>query len=179
MTKIYIIGNNLKEEEYRNEKEINKCRITINDEPIPFNYFHKFESKGKYIIKYSFMNYLTKVNQMFRNCSHFKNIDLSNFKTQKVTNMNGMFQDCISLDNINLSNINTQKVSNMSYMFYGCRFLKNINLSNVSANNVISMDNMFLLCLSLKKENVITNDKRILKQLEKDLSIVEFMNNSV
>ena len=102
VTKIYIIGNNLKEEEYRNEKEINKCRITINDEPIPFNYFHKFESKGKYIIKYSFMNYLTKINQMFWNCPHFKNIDLSNFKTQKVTNMNGMFQDCISLDNINL-----------------------------------------------------------------------------
>ena len=64
-------------------------------------------------------------------------------------------------------------------MFYGCRFLKNINLSNVSANNVISMDNMFQLCLSLKKENVITNDTRILKQLEKDLSLVEFLKFSV
>ena len=166
VTKIYIIGHNLKEEEYRNEKEINSCRITINDEPIPFNYFHKFESKGKYIIKYSFMNYLTKINQMFRDCSLVKNIDLSNFKTQKVTNMNGMFQDCISLDNINLSNINTQKVTNMSYMFSGCTFLKNINLSNVSANNVISMDNMFQLCLSLKKENVITTEHKIIKLLK-------------
>ena len=63
-----IIGHNLKEEEYRNEKEINKCMITINDKLIPFNYFHKFESKGKYIIKYSFMNYLEKTNQMFMNC---------------------------------------------------------------------------------------------------------------
>ena len=80
VTKIYIIGHNLNEEEYRNENEINKCQITINDEPIPFNYFHKFKSKGKYIIKHSFMNYLTKTNQMFRDCSFFKNIDLSNFK---------------------------------------------------------------------------------------------------
>ena len=68
VTKIYIIGHNLNEEEYRNENEINKCQITINDEPIPFNYFHKFKSEGKYIIKYSFMNYLTKTNHMFRDC---------------------------------------------------------------------------------------------------------------
>jgi len=177
VTKIFIIGHNLKEEEYRNEQEINKCRITINDDPIPFNYFHKFESKGKYIIKYSFRNYLTKTNQMFWDCPYFKNIDLSNFKTHKVTNMNGMFQNCISLNNINLSNINIQKVDNMGYMFSGCTYLKNINLSNVSANNVINMDNMFQFCLSLKKENVITNDKRILKQLEKDLSIVDYLNH--
>ena len=152
VTKIYIIGHNLNEEEYRNENEINKCQITINDEPIPFNYFHKFKSEGKYIIKYSFMNYLTKTNHMFRDCYFFKNIDLSNFKAQNVTNMNGMFFGCISLNNINLSNLNIQKVNNMSYMFHGCTFLKNINLSNINAENVINIDNMFQLCSSLKKK---------------------------
>ena len=110
VTKRFIIGHNLKEEEYKNENEINKCRITINDEPIPFNYFHKFKSKGKNIIKYSFKDYLTKMNQMFMDCSFLRNIDLSNFKTQKVTNMNGMFEGCISLNSVNLSNINTQKL---------------------------------------------------------------------
>ena len=172
VTKRYIIGDHLKEEEYMNEEEIKKCRITINDESIPFNYFHKFKFQGKYIIKYSFMNYLTKTNQMFMDCSFFKNIDLSNFKTQNVINMNGMFKGCVSLNNINLSNIDTQKVNNMSYMFHGCTYLKNINLSNFNAKNVVNMDYMFQLCLSLKKENVITNDKRILKQLEKDLSFL-------
>ena len=177
VTKIFIIGRNLKEDEYRNENEINKCQISINDEPIPFNYFHKFKYKGKYIIKYSFMNYLTKTNQMFSDCSFLKNIDLSNFKAQEVINMEGMFYHCISLNNINLANLNTQKVNNMSNMFSGCTFLKNINLSNITTKNVINMDNMFGSCLSLKKENVIINDKRILKQLEKDLSISDYIKS--
>jgi len=175
VTKRFIIGHNLKEEEYKNEEEINKCRITINDEPIPFNYFHKFKSKGKYIIKYSFKNYLTKMNNMFRDCVLLENIDLSNLNTQKVINMNGMFSGCISLTSVNLSNINTQNVSNMVYMFSGCTSLKGINLSNVSSNNVVNMDYMFQMCLSLRKENVITNDKRILKQLEKDLNSPGFI----
>jgi len=37
-----------------NEEEIKKCEIRINDELIPFNYFHIFELSGKYRIKYSF-----------------------------------------------------------------------------------------------------------------------------
>ena len=44
-------------------------------------------------------------------------------------------------------------------------YLKKIDLSNITTKNVINMDYMFLACLSLKKENVITNDKRILNQL--------------
>ena len=72
----------IKDKKYNNENEINKCQITINDEPIPFNYFHKFKSEGKYIIKYSFMNYLTKTNQMFRDCKFLKNIDLSKLSSK-------------------------------------------------------------------------------------------------
>ena len=36
---------------FKNENEIKKCVIQINDEIISFNYFYKFKSKGKYIIK--------------------------------------------------------------------------------------------------------------------------------
>ena len=65
----------------------------------------------------------------------------------------------------------------MADMFNGCTFLKNINLSNVSAKNVVNMDNMFQICLSLRKENVIANDERILKQLEKDLRDSDYVKN--
>ena len=44
------------EDIYKNENEIKRCEIKINDEIIPFNYYHKFKSKGKYVIKYSFKN---------------------------------------------------------------------------------------------------------------------------
>ena len=188
-----LFPNSKLEEEYMNEKEINKCQIKINDELIPFNYFHKFKSKGNYTIKYSFMNYLTNTNYMFSDCSSLKNINLSNFNTQNVTIMSSMFSYCSSLENINLSNFNTQNVTNMGRMFWGCSSLKNINLSNFNTQNVTNMGGMFWgcssleninlsnfntqnvtnisamfsFCSSLRKENVITNDKRILELLEK------------
>ena len=48
-----------------NEEEIKKFEIKINDELIPFNYFHKFPNKGKYTINYSFKNNLFNVGFIF------------------------------------------------------------------------------------------------------------------
>ena len=84
-------------EEYKNEEEIKQCEIRINNELIPFNYYYKFKNKGKYQIKYSFNNYLTKTNHMFHGCSSLTKIDLSNFNTKNVTNMSCMFWGCSSL----------------------------------------------------------------------------------
>ena len=128
-------------EEYRRnynlkiEDEIKKCVIKINNELIPFKYFYKFKSKGKYIIQYSFKNNINKT------CC--------------------MFSDCSSLTNINLSNFNSNNVTNMRWMFFGCSSLTNINLSNLNINNVSKMESIFWGCSSLKKENIISNDETI------------------
>ena len=103
-----------------NEEEIKRCEIRINNQLIPFNYFFKFKNKGKYIIKYSFNNYLSKTNHMFYGCASLTNINLSNFNTQNVTNMDNMFSGCNSLKSLDLSNFNTQNVTNMSDMFSYC-----------------------------------------------------------
>ena len=104
--------------EYENEKEIKEnCEIRINDKIIPFSYFHKFNKKGKYIIKYIFKQNITKLNCMFSYCSSLTNINLSNFNTNNVTDMSCMFDGCSSLTNINLSNFNINNVTDMSYMF--------------------------------------------------------------
>ena len=140
--------------ELMNEKEIKKCRIRINNQLIPFNYFFKFKNKGKYIIKYSFNNYLSKTNHMFYGCASLTNINLSNFNTQNVTNMSNMFSLCLSLTNINLSNFNTQNVIDMSSMFYNCLRLTDINLSNFKTQNVTNMRCMFSECISLTNINL-------------------------
>jgi len=135
---------------YENEKEIKEnCKIKINNEIIPFNYFYKFNKIGKYKIEYSFHSNLTKTNHMFCLCKSLTNIDLSNFNSQNVTNMCGMFCGCGSLTNINLSNFNTQNVTNMSAIFGGCKSLTNINLSNFNTQNVTNMSCLFLKCGSL------------------------------
>ena len=52
----------------------------------------------------------------------------------------------------------------MSGMFFEFFSLINVDLSNFNTNNVTYMRWMFSGCSKLKKENVITNDKKILKQ---------------
>ena len=162
-------------EEEKNEEEIKKCEIRINDELISFNYFYKFPEKGKYIIKYSFKNDIIKTNYIFHECSSLINLNISNFNTEKIknmncmfcfcssltnlnlsnfntrntTNMNNMFSECSSLINLNLSNFNTQNVTDMSYMFYKCSSLTNLNLSNFNTKNVTNMNYMFFKCSSL------------------------------
>ena len=54
----------------------------------------------------------------------------------------------------------------MSRMFEGCKSLTNINLSNFNTNNVTDVRGMFCECSSLRKENIITNDKKILTEFE-------------
>ena len=148
-----IIDECENKDEYKNEDEIKKCEIKINNELIPFNYFYKFKSKGKYIIQYSFKNNINKTCYMFCGCS-LTNINLSNFNANNVTNMECMFSGCSSLTNINLSNFNTNNVTNMGSMFFGCSSLTNINLSNFNTNNVTYMCSMFSRCSSLTNINL-------------------------
>jgi surface protein len=128
-------GKLLEDNIFKNEDEIKKCEIKINNEIIPFNYYHQFKSKGKYTIKYSFKNNL------------------------KCTCL--MFGDCKLLTNINLSNFNTNNVTDMGHMFYGCSSLNKIDLSNFNTNNVTNMDCMFGDCPYLNNNNIIVKDKRI------------------
>ena len=181
-------GKWLKDEIFNNENEIKKCEIKINDELIPFNYFYKFKSKGKYIIKYSFKNklrktcfmfygcsFLTKINLsyfntdnvndthcMFRGCLSLIDINFSNFNTNNITNMSGMFYKCSSLTNIDLSNFNTNNVTKMRGMFYKCSSLTNIDLSNFNTKNVNDIWGMFGGCKSLNKNNIVIKDRKIL-----------------
>ena len=107
---------------------------------------------------------VTNMNGMFNGCNSLEKIDLSNFNTQNVTDMSGMFNECNSLTDINLINFNTKNVTDMSYMFNGCKSLKGINLSNFNTQNVKDMIGIFR-CVSLSKNNIITNDTKILNQL--------------
>ena len=81
----------LKDTKFNNEEEIKNSEIKINEEIIKFNYFYKFKSKGKYIIKYIFKNKIKNLCLIFGDCESIININLSNFNTDNLTNMNGMF----------------------------------------------------------------------------------------
>ena len=88
---------------YENEKEIKeKCVIKVNNKIIPFNYYNKFNEKGKYKIEYLFNGILTKTDYMFYGCKSLTNINLLNFNTQNVANMSDIFGRCNSLKKQNI-----------------------------------------------------------------------------
>ena len=137
---------------YRNEEEIkNYCNITIDNNPIGFSYFYKFNKIGKYNIKYTFMKNLSKANDLFANCSCITKLDFTNFSSEYVINMDSMFFGCKGLKEINLLNFNTEKVISMRNLFSGCESLKEINVSYFNTGKVTDMSFLFFGCKSLTK----------------------------
>ena len=96
---------------------------------------------------------VTNMNQMFATwdgVSQLKTINLSSFKTSKVTNMSGMFAGLTELTELDLSNFDTSSVTNMGQMFEGLSKITELDLSNFDTSNVTSMTAMFHNCSSLK-----------------------------
>ena len=75
---------------------------------------------------------------MFNNCSSLKELNLSNFNTNKVTLMIRMFYGCSSLKELNISNFNTNKVNNIDGMFFGCseKLMDKIKIQNENFKNL-------------------------------------------
>ena len=145
-----VLKGNYFFENKMNEEEIKTCEISINEKVIPFSYKYMFNKTGKYYIKYSFANLLTKMNCMFENCWAMEYVNFSHFNTKNVTNMNNMVSGCTNLKNLNLTNFNTQNVTDMSFMFSCCSSLKHLDLSHFNAQSLTDMDHMFFACHSLK-----------------------------
>ena len=171
----------------RNEEEIKKCEIFINDERINFTYYYDFPKEGNYKIKYIFNKKLNSTNFMFYNCQSLlsldftdfnsenvvdmqwmfyncralKSLDLSNLKTGNVTNMESMFRGCDSLKKLDLSNLNTKYVNNMGFMFLDCKSLISLDLSNFDTQNVTNMFAMFYNCFSLISLDLNFNIKNV------------------
>ena len=112
---------------------------------------------------------VTDMGYMFNNCGKLKKLDLSGFNTQKVTDMGSMFNCCSSLKDLDVSKFDTQKVANMNHMFYKCSSLIKLNLENFKTYNVTvtDMKDMFSGCDKLEKNNIKTNDKKILNNIFK------------
>jgi len=138
----------------KNEEEIKKCLIFINEEKIDFDYYYTFPNSGTYEIIYIFHNLLNATNLMFYNCKDLNDLDLSNFNTENIINMSGMFNKCLGLKKINLKNLNTEKVTDMSWMFNECLSLTYLDLSSFKTDKVQNMGKMFNRCKSLANLNI-------------------------
>ncbi|MBR2888575.1 MAG: BspA family leucine-rich repeat surface protein, partial [Bacteroidales bacterium] len=99
---------------------------------------------------------------MFYNCRSLKTIDLSGFKTERVTGslspysgaynvdgMFGMFQYCVQLTSLDLSTFNLANTKNVVFMFYDCTNLKTIFVDDGLTIGQAVSHNMFYGCNNL------------------------------
>ena len=87
---------------------------------------------------------------MFNNTYELTSLDLSGFKTTKVTNMEGMFSGDRNLTSISFGQtFDTSKVTNMKNMFNCCYALTNLDVSHFNTSNVTIMTRMFSNCYAL------------------------------
>ena len=68
--------------------------------------------------------------QMFNRCSKLNNLNVSNFKTNKVTDISFMFNLCSNLTNLDVSNFNTENVKLSKNMFSNCPIVNKIKTLN-------------------------------------------------
>ena len=97
---------------------------------------------------------VTRMGNMFYNCSSLTSLDVSNFNTSNVKSMEYMFSDCESLTSLDVSNFNTSNVTNMKRMFKGCKSLTSLEVSSFNTSNVIDMEQIFASCESLTNLDV-------------------------
>ena len=97
---------------------------------------------------------VTDMRYMFGTCSSLKNLDVTHFDTSNVTIMNGMFSNCEALTSLDLSYFNTSRVAYMSSMFAHCTSLASLDVSKFDTSNVIDMSAMFTECSKLTSLNV-------------------------
>lgn len=145
----------LKRDEWKNYKEdITECVIDPSFANLKIKMFTEFFNNWSNMKSIEGMEYLNtsmawNMRYMFSGCSSLKNLDLSNFKTDKVREMTGMFTHCSSLTSLDMSSFQTDDVEFMEYMFYGCSGLTSLDLSSFKTSMVENMFSMFGECYNL------------------------------
>ena len=77
-----------------------------------------------------------------------RDLDLSNWNTEKVTSMYGLFESA-DFKSLNLNNWNTAKVKIFERMFEGCK-CQELDVSEFNISSATDMDRMFLSSSKLK-----------------------------
>jgi surface protein len=80
---------------------------------------------------------------MFFRCRALKELDFSNFNTNKLTMLQNIFNGCTSLEKINITNLETSNIIDTQNLFLGCGSLKEIDLRNWDTRNVTIYGGMF------------------------------------
>ena len=104
---------------------------------------------------------------MFNNCKAKQITFSTSFDTSKVSNMASMFRNC-KLDELDLSMFRTDNLDDCQNMFNGAE-INTVDLSSFIIRHYVYTDAMFVF----SNVHVISNDNRLLHQMDADSKIKE------
>ena len=93
---------------------------------------------------------------MFTGCSSLTNLDLSSFKTPKLTNVGYFLYNCSKLSTLDISNFDTTNVTDIHRMFQNTA-LKKLDLRNFNITNATDLRFMFAEMKNLEEVLVDKN----------------------
>ena len=107
-----------------------------------------------------------QLNNMFRNCSKLKSVDISTLKTDASTSFREMFRGCSSLETVDVSGFTTENVISMYAMFSGCSSLKTVDVNSFDTAKLLNASYMFSGCTALEEVKMDSWDTAELRYLE-------------
>ena len=163
-----------------NLDRINGERIVRKESNQKFeNIRNKNYDKGYYYLTLFYKGLLQDMSNLFKDCTSFTEIDLSNFNTYKVKQMNQTFKNCSNVTEIKFSKCKTHNVEEMQLTFNGCNNLRKINLLNLKlkSNELTQYQSMFSglpqnleFLLSVKKQDTIEDNKILVYTKDKKIN---------
>lgn len=94
---------------------------------------------------------VTDMKYMFRNCRKLTKLDISCFDMSKVTNVDEMFSNCETMTTLKLSTQSPTALTQLEGTFSSCKALTELDLSVWTLNKVTRLYNTFSQCQSLQK----------------------------
>lgn len=110
---------------------------------------HTFEKAGPHLVYLGLDPDTTTLLGCFSECKQLNMLDLSNWKTDKITSMHGMFSYCQNLVSIRTKKWNVENITDASRAFYKCERLKFLDINGWNIKRVQDTRYMFGDCVSL------------------------------
>ena len=181
--KVNEININSSEKSYAFNSDLNNVTIKLNKQIQSCENMFK-DITGIKEIDLSNLNIsnVSSMSEMFNGCSNLEKIIFGNFFTSSLINMNRLFYNCSKLTSIDLSKFDTSKVTNMVETFSHCENLKSIDVSNFNTEQVEDMTDLFAYCYSLTSINLSnfnTSKVKIMKGMFYKCHALEHLNLSI
>ena len=116
--------------------------ILVNDKPIEFSRYYKFETSGQKEIKYIFYGDFS-MDCMFKDISELISVNMTTEKSVAISSMKSAFESCTNLENFDIHGFNLNNLVSINKIFYGTK-ISNIDMKEFNIEKTEDLSYLIL-----------------------------------